>query len=155
MKRLIFAFMALLTLSSCSVDDDAANLSYDFAEITDSTFPEFFEAGKSYDLKLTYKRPTTCHNFIGIDGGREDLNSNEIFLYALTSLDRGATGCDSSNETNLISETTIRGFSISANITDDEVFIFQLWTGEDANGDPVFTTIEVPVGDPEVPNSSS
>ena len=155
MKRLVFAFLALLSLSSCSVDDDAANLTYDFAEITDYEFPEFFEPGKSYDLKLTYKRPSTCHNFIGIDGGREDINSNEIFMYALTSVSSGATECNSSNETELISQTTIRGFNISANIADDEVFIFQLWTGEDASGEPIFTTVEVPVGDPEVPTPSS
>jgi len=142
--------MALLTLNSCSVDDDTANIAYDFAEITDSTFPEFFEPGKSYDLKLTYKRPTTCHNFIGVDGGREDANSNEIFLYALTSFDPGATGCDSSNAANLSAEYTLRGFSISDNIADDEVFVFKLWIGEDASGEPIFTTVEVPVGDPEL-----
>lgn len=151
MKKLVFAFMALITMSSCSVDDNnTSNLSYEFAEITDSEFPEFFEAGKSYDLKLTYKLPSTCHTFVGFDGGREDLSSNEIFLYAITSFDPGATGCDSSNEADLTSEGTIRGFNISANIAEDEVFIFKLWTGKDGNGDPVFTTVEVPVGDPEV-----
>jgi len=150
MRKLVFAFMALIAMSSCSVDDDTQNLSYEFAEITDSEFPEFFEAGKSYDLKITYKLPSNCHTFRGFDGGRQDSNSNEIFLYALTSFDPGATGCDSSNEADLTFETTIRNFNISANIADDEVFIFNLWTGMDASDEPIFTTVEVPVGNPEV-----
>ncbi|MCB7481847.1 hypothetical protein [Christiangramia sediminis] len=147
MKKIVFALVTLIAMSSCSIDDDNSNTSYEFAEITDFEFPEFFEAGKSYDLKLTYQLPSTCHTFAGFDGGREDLNSNEIFIYALTSFDPNETGCDSSNDTDLTSAGTIRGFNISANVDEDEIFIFNLWTGEDANGDPVFTTVEVPVGE--------
>ena len=149
MKKIIPILFLAFSMLSCSTDDDLANTEYEFAEITASEFPDFFEAGKSYDLKLTFRRPSTCHAFIGIDGGREDPNSNEIFIYAITSIQSNLTNCDSSTDANLTSEGTIRNFMVSSNI-DDEELIFKLWRGEEANGDPIYTTVIVPVGEPEV-----
>lgn len=147
MKKLLMLALIGFLITSCSVDDDGANISYEFAPITDYDFPEFFEPGKSYDLKLTYELPSSCNTFLGFDGGRQNSSDQEFFIYALTSRDLDQTDCDTEDES-LSTETTIRDFLISANISEDEVFTFNLWTGKDASGDPIFTEVVVPVGEP-------
>lgn len=145
MKRLIFAFMAMIILSSCSTDDNLPTVNYELAEITDNDFPEFFEAGKTYDLKMTYKLPSTCHNFLGFDG-QEDPSTNEIFIFALTSVAKDATACDSSSEEALVKEGTLRNFNVSINVEEGRVYTFNLWTGKDSDGEAIYQTVEVPVG---------
>ena len=141
---MLFALLGIF-ITSCSIDEDVPNIEYGFASITDSDFPEYFEAGKSYDLKLTYTLPSNCHTFFGFDGGREDESSQEIFIYALTSRDLNLTNCNSEGE-NLTREGTIRNFMVSDNVSEDEVFIFKLWIGNDSEDNPIYETIEVPVG---------
>jgi hypothetical protein len=147
MKKLMFLVLLGLFMTSCSTDDNVPSVEYGLAPITDYDLPEFFEAGKSYDLKLTYQLPSTCHTFYSFDGGREDESSQEIFIYAITAKHLDATNCDT-EDPDLTKEGTIRNFMVSANISEDEVFIFKLWTGKDAEGNPIFTDVEIPVGEP-------
>ncbi len=146
MKKFVFILLLGIVFTGCSTDDDGSTVSYEFARITDSDLPEFFEQGKIYDLKFTYKLPTTCHLFLGFDGGRENESSNEYFIYALTSISSAATNCNDTNEEDLVFENTIRNFSISNIPGDTEKIIFQLWVGSDVEGNPIFDTVEVPIG---------
>jgi hypothetical protein len=144
-KFMIMLFLGF-ALTGCSTDDDVSTVSYEFAEITESDFPEFFEAGRTYNFEITYKLPSTCHIFLGFDGGKADFSSNEFFIYAWTSINSAKTNCNSTNEEDLIFKNTITDFSISPNAGEDEKFIFHLWTGTDVEGNPIFNTVEVPIG---------
>lgn len=147
-KLMLFALLGLF-LTSCSTEDDSPNIEYGLASIINSEFPAYFEPGKSYDISLTYRLPSTCHMFFGFDGGREDETSQEIFIYALTSRDLDLTDC-TSEDLNLIQSGMIRNFIVSDNVSEDEVFIFKLWTGTDSADNPIYETIEVPVGEPDI-----
>lgn len=145
---MLFVLLGLL-ITSCSTEDDSPNIEYGLAPITNSEFPGYFEPGKNYDISLTYKLPTTCHTFIGFDGGREDASSQEFFIYALTSRNLDLIDC-SSEDINLVKSGTIRNFMISENVSEDEVFIFKLWKGTDSEENPIYETIEIPVGEPDI-----
>ncbi|PTX45093.1 hypothetical protein C8P64_1083 [Christiangramia gaetbulicola] len=149
---MLFVLLGLL-MTSCSPEDDGPNIEYGLAPITDSEFPAYFEAGKNYDIKLTYKLPSSCHNFVGFDGGREDINSQEFFIYALTTRNLDRTDCDT-EDAELTNFSTIRNFMISENVSEDEVFIFNLWIENDAEGNPVYETIEIPVGETDLEPAS-
>ena len=149
MKKLMLIVLLGLLMNSCSTDDDVPNIEYGLAPITNSEFPAYFEPGKSYDLNLTYRLPTTCNTFLGFDGGREDESSQEFFIYALTSRDRDLTNCISDDPT-LTKQGTIRNFLVSDNLDEDEVFIFKLWKGTDSEDNPIYETIQVPVGEPDI-----
>ncbi len=149
MKKLMLFVLLGLLLSSCSTDDDVPNIEYGLASIVNSEFPTFFEPGKTYDINLTYRLPSTCHSFFGFDGGREDDTSQEIFIYALTSRDLDRTDC-TDVDPNLVRQGTIRNFMVSDNVSEDEVFIFKLWTGTDSADNPIYETIQVPVGEPDI-----
>ncbi|QYA24932.1 hypothetical protein G3I01_05210 [Gramella sp. MT6] len=153
MKKLMLFILLGIFVSSCSTDDDVPNIEYGLASITNSEFPGYFEAGKSYDIKLTYKLPSSCHTFLGFDGGREDDSTQEFFIYALTSRNLDLTDCNT-DDASLTKQGTIRNFMISENVSDDEVFIFKLWTGNDSEDNPIYETIEVPVGEPDIEPAS-
>ena len=120
------------------------------------TFIFFANIFGQNNFELDEERSNVLQNIISSDIGVADLNNdgiselpNEIFIYAITSIQSNLTNCDSSTDANLTSEGTIRNFMVSSNI-DDEELIFKLWRGEEANGDPIYTTVIVPVGEPEV-----
>ncbi len=143
MKRLFLIFMILgLSLTSCSVDDDGSSIAYEFAPISNIEVPEFFEAGKSYDLKVSYTLPSTCHAFQGFQGGR-DGSTNDFYIYASTAYESNRTDC--SSEAALEKESTIRDFEIVTNAEDGDVYTFYAYTGQDSNDEPVFDTYTVSV----------
>ncbi len=149
MRRILLSVLLGFLMMSCSTEDDGPNIEYGIAPITSSEFPEYFEPGKNYDIRLTYKLPTTCHSFIGFDGGREDANTQEFFIYALTSRNLDLTNC-ATEDPELTKFGTIRNFLISENVSEDEVFIFKLWKGTDDENNPIFETIEIPVGETDL-----
>ena len=77
MKKLILLTLFLLTLVSCSIDDDQQKYSSEILPIDSYTLPESFKLGETYEIKLKYKKPSDCHYFQGIYYDK-DLNIRTI-----------------------------------------------------------------------------
>lgn len=149
MKRLIFAFVALIAMSSCSVDNDTTNTSYELAEITGNNLPDNFVLGETYSIEIDYVLPSECNTFAAVDARRAGSTNEErrqIYVGVVTTVDN-SVNCDPDIPGNEGSSN----FSIT--IDEDEDYTFYFWTGTGANNQPVYTEVVVPV-DEEVPSES-
>ncbi|WP_373057284.1 hypothetical protein [Zunongwangia sp. H14] len=148
MKKLGLLLILALTIVSCN-DDDGVNIAYEYAPITAYDFPEFFEAGETYDLEVTYELPDACHNFVGIDGNSKEVSGGvEIYLGALTTYNPNLEVCDEEDD-DLSRDRTIENFRIPTTADDGDVYTFFLLSGQDEDGDAEYTEVEIPVGAPD------
>ena len=133
--------MTLIMASSCSVDDDSPNTTFELAKITGNDLPDNFVFGESYTIKVNYVLPSECNSFSGIDARREGLSNSErreIYVNAVTAFNTNS-GCNSS----ILGGQGSSNFSITIDETEDYTFYF--WTGLDNNDQPVYSEITVPV----------
>lgn len=143
MKKIVFALMVLVAMSSCSVDDDASNTSYELAEITGNSLPDEFVFGETYSIEIDYLLPSECNSFVAVDARRAGSTSQErtqIYIGAVTTVNNSAN-CDP----NVSGNEGSSNFSIT--IDEDEDYTFYFWTGIDANDRPIYTEVVVPVAE--------
>ena len=150
MKKLILLFVSSLILVSCEVDDDGPKTLLEPAEVTDVDLPEFFEAGKTYDIDVTYLLPSACHTAAGINAQR-GTNSNgeaefrDIYITGVGSYDANLTECSKEAEEGELDRKNT--FKMTIDADEDEPYTFYLWTGVDEDDKNIYTTVIVPVGE--------
>ena len=152
MKKLILLFVSALVLVSCNTDDDGPRTLLVAAEVTNIDVPEFFEAGKTYDIDVTYLLPNACHAAAGIKAQRESNSNGEeeyrkIYITGVSSYDANLTECDKEVEEDALKMQST--FKISFAADEDKPYTFYLWAGLDENDESIFTEVVVPVGDPD------
>lgn len=149
MKKLALLLISVLTLVSCDTDDDGPNIAYEYALITEYDFPEYFEAGEEYDFEVTFELPSACHTYVGIDWqpGRGD-DGRDVYVGALTSYDPNLAECDEEAE-DLTRVKTVQDIKIPTTADEGDVYTFFILTGEDEDGDAVYTEVEITVGVPD------
>ena len=137
MKRLIPLLLVFFLVLGCNDDDDDYNehaYHLEYIGATSADVPDSFIYGNTYRINITIELPTSCYYFY---------NQYDYFyegtsriIYPITHIDDGVT-C-----TPGIRETT---FSIPVQVLQSEPYIFKFYQGEDADGQDIFLTIEVPV----------
>lgn len=151
MKKLILLFVSTLVLVSCNVDDDGPRTLLTAAEVTAVDLPEFFEAGKTYDVEVTYLLPDACHTAAGIKAQR-GTNSNgeeefrDIYIVGVSSYDSNLTKCDKVVEIETLKKKST--FKLNILSDEDEPYTFYLWKGIDDNDENIYTEVIIPIGDP-------
>lgn len=134
MKRLLLLLFSVVTLSSCSSDDDFEPL-YDYAPIQAVEIPETFNLGQVHEIKITYTNPSPCHEMFGF----EYVPEGDIHYFGIvSSYDPNDPLC--SEEVGTTEEYTWN-FRVNRN----EKYIFKFWTGIDEEGEAIFLTKEVQV----------
>ncbi|HBK72465.1 MAG TPA: hypothetical protein DDZ39_12570 [Flavobacteriaceae bacterium] len=132
-KNIVITLLLVLTFSSCSQDDDSnTNLSLKTLPIKEAVFPDEFEFGSSYTVKVTYDLPDRCHSFYNLYYEYD----NTSRIVAITALVNSGTNC-----TQAIIEKE-HEFVVRVNQRED--YIFRLWKGKDGRGD-IFEDVIVPV----------
>ena len=63
MKKIFFLLLIAISVTSCSVDDDVNDFYYEILPVESVEIPEEFVLGQTYEITVTYLRPTTCHVF--------------------------------------------------------------------------------------------
>ncbi|WP_229736560.1 hypothetical protein [Bizionia arctica] len=130
MKKFVAYCLLVLFIFSCSVSDDSAPQFYnEFLPIESTNLPDQFHFGDTYEITLTYIRPTSCYAFNSI---YKEQVVNEITLAIVANVALGTNNCESLNEEMEIS------FNLTANRNGP--YIFKLWQGQDN-----YMIIEVPV----------
>lgn len=136
MKRLFLAVVPVLlsfAINSCNTDDDA---SFQFValEIVAADVPESFSLNGKYEITVTYVKPDNCTHIEGFDVVRRDTTIREVVAigsnYISQECDQAATELKK---------------SFIFEVLYDQPYLFRFWTGEDADGEPLFLDIEVPV----------
>ncbi len=135
MRRGSFFVLLFGLLLSCSIEDDAGNVMQNLAPTISVNLPETFVFEQSYNIEITYQRPTNCHTFSGLDVAR---NGNEIVIGVVTSYSPNNPNCAAAG--NLQARATINFVAER-----DDFYIFKFWKGKSATGADQFLIVEVPV----------
>ena len=134
-KYLLVMFVALAaTVSSCNDDNDYHDYHLEYIGVKSADVPDEFIYGRTYRIDVTIELPNSCYYYY---------NQYDYFyegtsrlIYPIADVDDGVP-C-----TLNITETT---FSIPVQALQSEPYIFKFYQGEDADGQDIFLTIEVPV----------
>ena len=153
MKKTVLLLLCIITLNSCSLDDEGSTIRSILAEISANDLPEYFEKGETYEVEVSYLLPDLCHQPLGLQLNRgADFGDarRDIYVSGVVSYDVELTECPSEPEddSELVIDTK---FTIL--IDEEEPYTFYFWTGTDSTGENIFETVEVPVLAPgEVPS---
>jgi len=133
-KNILVTFLLVFTFSSCSLDDDSnTNLSFKTLAIKEAVFPDEFEFGSSYTVKVTYDLPNGCHSFYNLYYEYKG-TSRIVAITALFDLNATCTEVIIEKEHEFV-----------VNVNQREDYTFRLWKGEDSEGNDIFEDIIVPV----------
>ena len=136
MKKFIILFLAVFLIYGCNDDDDNNYHDYylEYVSVISADLPDEFIYGRTYRINVTIELPNSCYFYY---------NQYDYFyegtsrlIYPIAHVDDGVP-C-----TPNIRETT---FSIPVQALQYETYIFKFYQGEDADGQDMFLTIEVPV----------
>ncbi|WP_333876315.1 hypothetical protein [Flavobacterium sp.] len=134
MKRIISLIALVFVFNACSVDDGNDFL-FELLPVESVDIPTEFTMGETYQIKMYYRRPTTCHSFNTIYYNK-DLNVRTI---AIESAVRQASYCEELTENNLVE------CSFNFLVTSNGSYIFKFYQGQDEQGNNIFLQYEVPV----------
>lgn len=143
MKKLLPLMLAVVFFMSCSLEDEAGNISQVLAPVLSADLPENFLMGEDYEIEIVYKRPTNCHNFSGLDLTQ---NTQTITVGVVTNFRTTNTNCVSTGN---LEASAIINFVAER----EDFYIFKFWQGRTAGRDN-FLIIEVPVVQPGEENNN-
>lgn len=136
MKHFITLFLVVSLFYGCNDDDDNNDhdYHYEYVNVVSADLPDEFIYGRTYRINVTIELPNSCYFFY---------NQYDYFyegtsrlIYPIAHVDDGVSCTEN------ITETT---FSIPVQVLQNETYIFKFYQGEDANGQDMYLTIEVPV----------
>tara|TARA_R100001369_G_scaffold18939_1_gene34538 strand:- start:201 stop:620 length:420 start_codon:yes stop_codon:yes gene_type:complete len=138
MKQFIPLFLFVFLVFGCSVDDNNDSNDHDYhleyVSVISADLPDEFIYGLTYRINITIELPNSC--FYYYDQYYYLYEGTSRLIYPIGHVDDGVP-C-----TPEITETT---FSIPVQALQSEPYIFKFYQGEDADGQDLFLTIEVPV----------
>lgn len=134
MKKIVLFLIVITSFLSCSLDDDNTSYTYDVLPIESYIVPASFTLGETYEIKLKYQKPTSCHIYQGIYYDK-NLNTRTIAIQTAVQNNQVCT-----QQIPPLSEVS---FNFMVNNTGS--YIFKFYKGEDANGENIFEEVEIPV----------
>jgi len=134
MKKIVLFVVLITSLISCSVDNDNITYTHSVLPVESYVVPASFTLGETYEIKLKYQKPSSCHIYQGIYYDK-NLNTRTIGIQAAVQDNQACT-----TELPPISEVS---FNFIVNNTGS--YIFKFYKGEDANGENIFEEVEIPV----------
>lgn len=130
MKKFVAYCLLVMFIFSCSNSDDTTqDVYYEILPVESATLPDQFHLGDTYEITLTYIRPSTCYAFNNIYYLKE-ANERTVAVVAYVVSDNNT--CVTLNEE---METS---FDFKA--TNSGSYIFKFWQGDDN-----YMVVEVPV----------
>jgi hypothetical protein len=136
MKKIVLFVVLMTSLLSCSVDNDNTTYTYSVLPVESYVVPTNFTLGKTYEIKLKYQKPTSCHIYQGIYFDK-NLNIRTIAIQAAVPNNQICT-----QEIPPVSEV-----SFNFMVTNTGSYIFKFFKGKDAAGENIFEEVEIPVVD--------
>jgi len=133
MKKIAFFLVMITSIMGCSLDD-GDTYTYHVLPVDSYTVPESFTLGETYEIKLKYQKPTSCHFFQGIYYYKE-LNTRTIAVQTVTKDGELCT-----QELPPLSEV-----SFNFIVTNNGSYIFKFYKGKDIEGENIFEEVEIPV----------
>jgi hypothetical protein len=134
MKKIVLFLVVITSFLSCSLDNDSPTYTYQVLPVDSYVVPASFNLGKTYEIKLKYQKPTSCHIYQGIYY-EKNLNIRTIAVQTAVQNNQVCT-----LEIPPLSEVSFNFF-----VTNTGSYIFKFYKGEDAAGKDIFEEVEIPV----------
>ncbi|MGB5171039.1 hypothetical protein [Eudoraea sp.] len=135
MKYFVSLSLFVFLLFGCSNDDNNYHEYHlEYAAVISADLPDEFIQGRTYRINVTIELPNSCYYYY--DQYDYFYEGTSRLIYPVVHVD------DDVPCTLNITETT---FSIPVQALQSEPYIFKFYQGEDAEGQDMFLTIEVPV----------
>lgn len=134
MKKIVLFLVVITSFLSCSLDNDSPTYTYQVLPVDSYVVPASFNLGKTYEIKLKYQKPTSCHIYQGIYYDK-NLNIRTIAVQTAVQNNQVCT-----LEIPPLSEVSFNFF-----VTNTGSYIFKFYKGEDAAGKDIFEEVEIPV----------
>lgn len=136
MKKLFLLGFLICFVSACSPDDgDFPTFYYETLPIESVDMPEEFAFGNTYQISMTYLKPSGCHLFNDFYYVTE-FNQRTVAVITTVFPDEECETFDNNEEEEVF-------FNFQVNNT--ETYTFRFWKGEDEGGNDTYLIVEVPV----------
>ncbi|MFV5690835.1 hypothetical protein ACM55K_02285 [Flavobacterium sp. LT1R49] len=135
MKKFALFILLITTLTGCTLDDENQDsYTYEVLPVDSYTLPDKFTLGNTYEIKLKYTKPSSCHFFQGIYYSK-NLNTRTVAIQT------------SVNNNQVCTQSIPEPSEVSFNfyVTNTGSYIFKFYKGKDAAGTDLFEEVEVPV----------
>ncbi|WP_323787382.1 hypothetical protein [Psychroserpens sp.] len=137
MKKLFLLGFLICSALSCSVEgDDSQEFFYETLPIESVDMPTEFQFGNTYQITMTYLRPTGCHlfnDFYYVSEG--DQRTIAIITSVFPNQD-----CETFENEEVEATFNFRVNSVGP-------YVFRFWQGDDESGNDIYYIVEVPVVD--------
>jgi hypothetical protein len=135
MKKIVLLVSIVFLFNSCSSDDSNVRVHYAMLPVISTVVPDSFTYGETYEIKMTYYAPTTCHSFDGVYYDKV-LNTRTFAIQSrVYELDNCTT-----NPVGNLSEATF-----NLKIDSYDMYYLKFWRGNGVNGEGLFLEYEIPV----------
>lgn len=134
MKKIVLLLVVIASFLSCNVEDGGPTYTYEVLPIDSYVLPASFTLGKTYEIKLKYQKPTSCHIYQGIYY-EKDLNTRKIAIQ--TAIEK--------NQVCTMEVPPLSEVSLNFIVSNNGSYIFKFYKGKDAAGKEIFVDVEVPV----------
>jgi hypothetical protein len=136
MKKLIICLIMATITFSCSLTNESTPVdTQELLPIENIDIPEEFELGQTYEIAITYLRPTTCHAFNDIYYLKQ---GNERTVAVVSTIFSSNGNCEALTD-------TVLGATFDFEATEPGSYVFKFWKGKDSEGQDTYLTVEVPV----------
>ncbi|WP_034060091.1 hypothetical protein [Lacinutrix jangbogonensis] len=133
MKKLIFLLVGLV-LFSCSSSDESLENYQEAIAIESVILPTDFMTDETYEITVTYLRPTTCHAFNDIVYLKHN-DQRVVHVIGTVFINNGnCTELNTELEASFNFKETVAG-----------TYILKFWQGKDDNGEDIYLTEEITV----------
>lgn len=135
-KFVLLILICFAAFTSCSIDDNGSNfIGTEILPIESVEIPESFVYGESYEILITYNRPSTCHQFYNFF---YEIDRNERTVAVINSVYSNESCVQESESVTVTLNFTVNG---------TETYLFKFYQGEDADGEDQYLLVEVPILD--------
>ncbi|MDR6968677.1 hypothetical protein J2X31_002703 [Flavobacterium arsenatis] len=142
MKKIALLLLAVITISSCSLEENnEPQFYYEVLPVESFVVPQSVRVGENYEILMTYKRPSNCHVYEGCYYKTEGYTTIVgIQTYVLDNPDCQELSLENQQplETSFI--FTVEGIQNSI-----QPYIFKFYKGKDSNGNDIFEEVSIPV----------
>ncbi len=124
----------LLGLTACELEDDSIKYHFVPLQITSVDMPDSFTLNETYEISVTFIRPSSCTFFEGFDVRQADTTIRNVVAIG--------SEIDDQQCAQVVEEVTE---SFNFLVIYDQDYLFRFWTGEDENGVSEYLEISVPI----------
>ncbi len=135
MKKIGLLLILLTVFSSCEIDDNLNDTVLEILPVESFEVPESFVLNQTYEIKLKYIKPTSCHY---VDGIYFEKNGN-IRIIGIQSTIIKNDDCIEYETLTMVE----RSFNFKAEMQGS--YLFKFYKGIDENGNGIFEVVDIPV----------